>query len=294
MLRIILLIIGILIILGIAFDGWRRKRKRLKKTQSINQISHKSVDVDDKAEISDDDFFDPVVEMSAMPVNEQFSEPRLVKPESTELNAAEISEENILYLKEKFTASPKQSAPTPIEIEPVRTTEASANQSIPEKPAIKSQTIQSANQSMPKKAGEPPKAPQPTPEILTLTVMSLNARPFAGYDVIRALQECNLHHGEFDIYHRHKYRNGKGPLYFSIASVVKPGTINPRKVGELSTPGLALFMTLDNPKHDRTVFKQALATAHHLAKALGGVVCDNNRVPLREGTLQAYAEKLKL
>ena len=159
--------------------------------------------------------------------------------------------------------------------------------------------VKSANEILPKR--EPLKkrpiianvstAPS---SVMMLTVMSSNNQPFVGHDLLKTLNEANLHFGDYGIYHRHKYKNGKGPLYFSVASVVKPGMLDPQSVTENATPGLALFMKMDNPKHDRITFKQMLATAHELARALGGVVCDDKRVPLRDSTLKFYSEKLNL
>lgn len=284
MLRTILLIIGVLIILGIAFDGWRRKKRRLKltrKTQTIipeplateiNEAVIASVELSDEAILLEDG----------------------IKTAESETDVQARAENNIMHLADKFNAEPT-SGPIPVEIEPLQQTEDSANQTLPEKKSIKPEMIQSANQRIPKSvAPEKPKKEEAPINVISLTIMAMKSRPFAGYDIIRTLEDNNLHHGEFDIFHRHKYRNGKGPLYFSIASIVKPGTIDPRRVGELSTPGLALFMELDNPKHDRAVFKQALSTAHQIAKSLGGVVCDSQRVPLRESSLQSYAEKINL
>ena len=272
MLRTILLVIGVLIILGIAFDGWQRKQRRLK-------LAKKSQTIIPEAYVSDfAETLDPLPSIEADALLE-----------STE----EADSTNNLAHGNAKVNSEKTSGPTPVEIEPIDNLDVSANQVLPENKPISPSSIQSANQPLPKSIpAEEPEQAKPI-NVISLTIMAMNSRPFAGYDIIRSLEENNLHHGEFDIYHRHKYRNGKGPLYFSVASIVKPGTIDPRRVGELSTPGLALFMELDNPKHDRVVFKQALATAHQIAKSLGGVVCDQQRVPLRESSLQTYAEKIK-
>lgn len=282
MLRTILLIIGVLIILGIAFDGWRRKQRRLKLTRKTQTIVPEPI----ASTLNDAVDLAPSME-------ESNADDSMISAQSIELAEATSAQENIVHVEDKF--SPEvASGPTPVEIEPLQQTEASANQALPEKKSIKSDTIKSANQRMPKSMPAEKPKPEVPINVISLTIMAMKSRPFAGYDIIRTLEENNLHHGEFDIYHRHKYRNGKGPLYFSVASIVKPGTIDPRRVGELSTPGLALFMELDNPKHDRAVFKQALSTAHHIAKTLGGVVCDNKRVPLRESSLESYAEKINL
>jgi cell division protein ZipA len=128
----------------------------------------------------------------------------------------------------------------------------------------------------------------PDPNLIMLTVMSLDNKKFRGYDLVKALEENYLHFGQWSIYHRHKYRNGKGPRYFSVASVINPGTLNPERLADLSVPGLALFMPRDNPKHDRIIFRQMLLTAEDLAKRLVGVVCDAERTPLNETSLAKY------
>jgi cell division protein ZipA len=281
MLRTILLILGVLIILAIAYDGWRRKQKRLRRmqTRGVLDVQHDDETLFERHEqaaaqnIPEADF--PTVEIIDAPPEALFVKNKVIALEPEALK-------------------PKPKGSQPVEIETVAINE-SANEVI-DKP-IEPSKVRSANEVIPESVARKSKkvvAPVKPPNVISLTVMSVNSRPFAGYDVIHALEENYLHFGEFDIYHRHKYRNGKGPLYFSVACVTKPGTINPKKIGELSTPGLIIFMELDNPKHDRVVFKLVLATAHQLAKKLDGVVCDDRRVPLREGTLRVYAEKLKL
>ena len=293
-LRYILLIVGVLIILGIAFDGWRRKRRRLQQNarHTIEPTIQPTMGQEDSEEIV---LSPPSVVVTTSDVVETVAvyENKLTGPSTQDLEN-EIQEAPV-SLAEKSTSR----EPRSIEIETVSTDD-SANQTVSVVSSPRPETIISANEAIPKpKVTEKTevKTPQPkveTEEVITLTVMSINSRPFAGYDLIKALEENYLHYGEFGVYHRHKYKNGKGPLYFSIASVVKPGTLDPKNIGTLSTPGLALFMQRNNRKHDRIVFKQILATAHQLAKSLSGAVCDANRVPLHEATLQSYAEKLDL
>jgi cell division protein ZipA len=287
-LRTILLILGVLIILGIAFDGWRRKQRQRNVAQQKNIEPRLNLrDIDASAEF-------------------ERSEPSIAVLEPKQFFAeAEPLDEEIAdaYPPEEYT-SPIMSReerprdPYSVEIQTVDTVRP-ANDPALQKVSESASAVYSANQSLPKndnrdKKAAPVKAAPPQPEIMMLTVMSPTSTPFSGYDLVQALEANNLHFGEMDIYHRHKYKNGKGPLYFSVASAVSPGTLNRRSLGTLSTPALALFMQLDNAKYDRIVFKQMLATAHQLARALGGVVCDNKRVPLREATMQYYTEKLNL
>ena len=290
-LRIILLIVGVFIILGIAFDGWRRKRQRLQK--NILHTAEPTIHSSDKKQGS---------------VNiPQTNQAVTINPAAEENTVEQLSSpitKNAIQRPEKTTQKAPIPKSSPLEIETIQSRR-SANQAVTQHTAAPPPgPIFSANEAIPtSKMVEPVPAKQEiksesniadAAEMITLTVMSTNSRPFAGYDLVKALEGNYLHQGEFDIYHRHKYKNGKGPLYFSVASVIKPGTLDRKNLGTLSTPGLVLFMRLNNRKHDRIVFKQMLSTAHQLAKLLGGVVCDAKRIPLREATLQAYAEKLDL
>jgi len=292
MLRTILLIIGVIIILAIAIDGWRRKRRHAQFSRALDPMV-----VPKKQSTAPSTLIGNTTNETTVSPARTISSAPIEKTPSTsrqQLEFPELAESN------QFDEPVVEMAKAPsgdIEIKKVSTS-LSANDVAVARPSIRPEQIKSANQVLPaheRLDNNPAKKVEvKMPEVITLTVMSLNSKPFIGYDLINALEANNLHFGEMDIYHRHKYRNGKGPLYFSVASIVRPGTLDPKNLGVLSTPGLALFMQLDNPKHDRIIFKQMLATAHDLAKALNGIVCDERRVPLRESTIQGYNEKLNL
>lgn len=302
MLRTILLIIGVIIILAIAIDGWRRKRRHAQLSRALDPIvisKKTSIATSNIAShVPNETTVSPARTISATPMEKTPVTSRQ-QLEFPELDVSGHADEAISEMSEtvpEITTATNQES-RDIEIKKVNAPQ-SANDVTVSRPSIRPEQIKSANQVLPahERIDNNPakKVEVKMPDVITLTVMSINSKPFIGYDLINALEANNLHFGEMDIYHRHKYRNGKGPLYFSVASVVRPGTLDPKNLGVLSTPGLALFMQLDNPKHDRIIFKQMLATAHDLAKALNGVVCDERRVPLRESTIQGYNEKMNL
>ncbi len=288
-LRYILLVIGVLIILGIAFDGWRRKRRRLRMNaqETIEPKVPTPKRIPESEELPTIEEMVETTQPMVQEITDTEAEPDLEKEQVIAVANTKTSSSRSVQVNHELYNLEIETVSAPV----------SANQKVTQEGISHPKTIFSANEKIPAakpKVQESHKTIVETAEVITLTVMSINSRPFTGYDLLKALEENHLHYGEFGIYHRHKYKNGKGPLYFSVASVVKPGTLDPKSIGTLSTPGLALFMQLNNRKHDRIVFKQILATAHQLAKTLGGVVCDNKRVPLREATLQSYAEKIDL
>ena len=297
MLRTILLIIGVIIILAIAIDGWRRKRRHAQFSRAI-EPTIKFLAKSGSTTISAGEEIDTVSPARQLNVSltrrEQLELPEL----GSETMWASTASETVTVVEpvaEPLVITKRD--PRDIEIQTVSTS-ASANDISTPRATFRPEQVKSANQAFPTyerpENSAPKKVESKMPEVITLTVMSINSKPFIGYDLIRALEANNLHFGDMNIYHRHKYRNGKGPLYFSVASVTRPGTLDPKNLSVLSTPGLALFMQLDNPKHDRIIFKQMLSTAHDLAKVLNGAVCDDRRVPLRESTIQGYNEKLNL
>ena len=296
MLRTILLIIGVIIILAIAIDGWRRKRRHAQFSRAVDPIIKFSAK-SGSTTVSAGEVIDTVSPSRPLntPLNkrEQFELPLESETLSSSTPSATVT------VTESVAEAPVMTKrdPRDVEIQTV-STPASANDILTPRPTFRPEQVKSANQAFPTherpENSAPKKVESKMPEVITLTVMSINSKPFIGYDLIRALEANNLHFGDMNIYHRHKYRNGKGPLYFSVASVTRPGTLDPKNLSVLSTPGLALFMQLDNPKHDRIIFKQMLSTAHDLARALNGAVCDDRRVPLRESTIQGYNEKLNL
>jgi cell division protein ZipA len=253
-LRAILLIIGVIIIVGIAIDAIRRKRPgRAHRSDAVEPI------------INNGEQRDPPSHF-------------LLRRDGGADEGTEILEDNFIC-EPKVSPLLKSDDPSQITISSIDAP-ISANEIHLEKPIAAPEPIKSANEVLPENSREQKPKTMGNPRVMTLTVMSIDQKPFAGYDLVKALDECSLFHGEMSIYHRHKYRNGKGPLYFSVASVINPGTIDPTKLGNLSTPGLALFMELNNPKHDRITFKQMLVTAQELAEKLGGVVCDAEKLNL--------------
>jgi cell division protein ZipA len=299
MLRTILLIIGVVIILAIAIDGWRRKRRYVQFSRAVdptNKFTPKaSYEVDTVSSVRIVSTANPAVKPSTGTVS-SLEAPKTTATPATNTRQQLAFPELEISNNETAARDPKDLEIQTMSTSPSANDISSSRPSI--KPGVRPEQVKSANQAFPahERSDNNPrkKVEAKMPEVITLTVMSINSKPFIGYDLIRALEANNLHFGEMNIYHRHKYRNGKGPLYFSVASVTRPGTLDPKNLSVLSTPGLALFMQLDNPKHDRIIFKQMLATAHDLAKALNGAVCDDRRVPLRESTIQGYNEKLNL
>ncbi len=106
----------------------------------------------------------------------------------------------------------------------------------------------------------------------------------------QALGEQRLVFGERKIYHRLDH----GQTVFSVASLIKPGTLDPADAGALATPGLTLFMVLPGPTRPRLALQDMIATTRALAERLGAEVYDASRQPFDNDAQRVLANELDL
>jgi len=110
--------------------------------------------------------------------------------------------------------------------------------------------------------------------IFSLFVVAGQDTPFKGPELVQSLVEQGMRHGEMDIFHRHAQANGRGAVQFSLANAFEPGIFDLKKVDDLETRGLALFMTLPGPQKPMKAYDLMVKTAKGITKELGGYVLD--------------------
>lgn len=130
-------------------------------------------------------------------------------------------------------------------------------------------------------------------KIIVLHVHAGEGMCFTADGVHDALQQVGLRLGQHEIFHRHvETRRGEEPM-FSVASMVKPGTLDPSQPETLETPGLALFMQLPGPFDGLSGFEQMLETARRLADQLDGHLLDGKRCDLTAQSVEHIREDLR-
>jgi len=110
-------------------------------------------------------------------------------------------------------------------------------------------------------------------KIISLLIAERDGVPIDGPKLHQALQRQKLEYGARQIYHR-LYKN---EIVFSVASLLKPGILDPQLAKQLATPGLTLFMLLPGPQKPADAIRDMLLTAEALAKALNAEVYDGKR-----------------
>lgn len=120
-------------------------------------------------------------------------------------------------------------------------------------------------------------------------------RQFAGYEFLQTVLAAGLRFGEGQLFHRHQFSSGKGPVLCSLAAATAAGVFDLQNIGAFSVKGLCLFMhASQNPNIDAERFSIMLETARQLSEGLDAQLLDDQRLPLTDERLARYYNLLNI
>jgi len=125
--------------------------------------------------------------------------------------------------------------------------------------------------------------------IIVLHVMAAGEDWISGRDLRLALHSSGLSHGRLDIFH---YHGENGEPVFSVANIIEPGRFDPETMDDTSTPGVALFARLPGAWTATETFDRMVDTARELADRLDARALDARRSTLTRQTQQALRDEL--
>lgn len=123
-------------------------------------------------------------------------------------------------------------------------------------------------------------APRQPDEVIVLTLMATQGRPFRGTLLLKSLQDAGLRHGEMSIFHFTP--EGHRQALFSVANILEPGHFDLSEMVQMETPGIALFMQLPASLEGEAAWQLMRERAEQMATSLNGTLCDAQRRPLDE------------
>lgn len=274
-LRIILVIIGALIIVGLIIVD-RIKRKKMQESPYRRvMMSGESEELE-------------LPSMSATqeaPAHDELGELRI--DEEVDLQAVTEADEAPAIIAADYPQEPARVVLTD-----------SVMESEPEPVAVQEQpdsaTEQSPAQSAPETEPEPEQADEVEIEedpgmVLSLLVLAQKGEKFRGSQIKMAFKETGFVYGEMNIFHQ---MEGDEAI-ISIANVLEPGTFELAEISSLKTPGLVLFAQLPASCSGDELFSRWYRSARKLKAALGGRLTDMRQQPLGDDyidQLRAEAE----
>ena len=140
--------------------------------------------------------------------------------------------------------------------------------------------------------GQADKDLPPVEEVLVISVISRDEGGFKGPALLQNILESGLRFGEMDIFHRHESMAGNGEVLFSMANAVKPGIFDLDDIDHFSTRAVSFFLGLPGPRHPKQAFDVMVAAARKLAHELNGELKDDQRSVMTAQTIEHYRQRI--
>lgn len=278
-----LIVIGLIVIAGILFDGWRRMRGGKGKLRF--KLDRHFANQPDDGDDSNPELLGPsrVVEHQE-PLLDEEDLPKVSakdsrgkrrgEPRQGDLNLDDPAPNLLGPLDEEDFPNPLDEAPK-------------------EKPKSKDRKKDkervAANTAAPAAAAAPT---APVEEVLIINVISRDESGFKGPALLQNILESGLRYGEMDIFHRHESMAGNGEVLFSMANAVKPGTFDLDNIDQFSTRAVSFFLGLPGPRHPKQAFDVMIAAARKLAQELNGELKDEQRSVMTAQTIEHYRQRI--
>ncbi|EKT4521167.1 cell division protein ZipA [Pseudomonas putida] len=270
-----LIVIGVIVIAGILFDGWRRMRGGKGKLKFRLDRSYSNLPDDEgSAEV-----------LGPARVLETQKEPELDESDlpSVSAPAREREPKPAKAAKRGKRAGEPQQGDLNLAAEP-REPDLFADAD-DDYPADKRHNGAAAGSNTVKEL-------PPAEEVLVISVISRDEGGFKGPALLQNILESGLRFGEMDIFHRHESMAGHGEVLFSMANAVKPGVFDLDDIDHFSTRAVSFFLGLPGPRHPKQAFDVMVAAARKLAHELNGELKDDQRSVLTAQTIEHYRQRI--
>ncbi|WP_342649312.1 cell division protein ZipA [Pseudomonas sp. REB1044] len=274
-----LILIGIIVIAGILFDGWRRMRGGKGKLKFRLDRSYSNVaDDEGSAEV-----------LGPARVLDTHKEPELDETDLPSMSAPSREREREAKpakaaKRGKRAASDAPAADLKLSAEP-REPDLFAD----EGDDYSADTRRNSGFATSNNAA---KELPPVEEVLVISVISRDEGGFKGPALLQNILESGLRFGEMDIFHRHESMAGHGEVLFSMANAVKPGIFDLDDIDHFSTRAVSFFLGLPGPRHPKQAFDVMVAAARKLAHELDGELKDDQRSVLTAQTIEHYRQRI--
>ncbi|MCE1115870.1 MULTISPECIES: cell division protein ZipA [Pseudomonas] len=275
-----LILIGVIVIAGILFDGWRRMRGGKGKLKfRLDRSYANAQDEEGSAEV-----------LGPSRVLDTHKEPELDETDLPSLSAPARERER----EPKPAKQPKRGKRNNSEPQ-----QGDLNLAAEREPDLFADSDDdvvvdtgSRNNGAASSASTPARELPPMEEVLVISVISRDEGGFKGPALLQNILESGLRFGEMDIFHRHESMAGHGEVLFSMANAVKPGVFDLDDIDHFSTRAVSFFLGLPGPRHPKQAFDVMVAAARKLSHELNGELKDDQRSVLTAQTIEHYRQRI--
>lgn len=265
-----LIVIGIIVIAGILFDGWRRMRGGKGKLKFRLDRSFSNLPDDEEAS--------PPEVLGPARVLDTHKEPQLDEHDLPTMSAA----------RERPERAERESKRSKRKDEPQQ---GDLNLDVDGPSLFSARDEDFPSDKASQRITEDKDLP-PVEEVLVISVISRDPSGFKGPALLQNILESGLRFGEMDIFHRHESMAGNGEVLFSMANAVKPGIFDLDDIDHFSTRAVSFFLGLPGPRHPKQAFDVMVAAARKLAHELNGELKDDQRSVMTAQTIEHYRQRI--
>tara|TARA_R110001592_G_scaffold4318_15_gene24419 strand:+ start:40709 stop:41611 length:903 start_codon:yes stop_codon:yes gene_type:complete len=280
-----LIIIGLLVIAGILFDGWRRmggrSRIRFKLERNLQDLPEE--------EDSNELLGPPRILGREERERQEREEPGFADDMPILPEAADIRDAHTRRQPEQVGLDLDD--PVPVLLDPVAGNQPQDKSARKPKASGDKQDIGGASNRHGSDK-EPAPAPAQVHEVLVINVIARDEAGFAGSALLQSILESGLRHGDMDIFHRHESMSGNGDVLFSMANALKPGVFDLDEMDNDRVRAVSFFMGLPGPRHPKQALDLMIAAARKLSHELGGDLKDEQRSVLTAQTIEHYRQRI--
>ncbi|MFT2110290.1 cell division protein ZipA [Marinomonas sp. 2405UD68-3] len=130
-------------------------------------------------------------------------------------------------------------------------------------------------------------------EVIVINAFAPDNKPFEGVELLQLVLNCGMRYGEMDIFHRHEDGFDRGKVQFSMANAIEPGTFDIDSMGEKTFTGVSFFMGLPGPKNSMMAFDFMLETSQAIVRNLGGELKDERRNNMSEQSTAHSRQRIR-
>jgi cell division protein ZipA len=130
-------------------------------------------------------------------------------------------------------------------------------------------------------------------QVLVMHLMAPKGELLSGQQLQEAALSVGLRYGELKIFQRHLDADGSGEVLFSMANLVNPGTFDLKTIEQMTTPGVTLFMALDDIQDPVSAFDIMIESVDSMAAALSLSVLDETRSSMTRQTIDHYRQRAR-
>lgn len=289
-LRHILIVLAVVALAAILFDGWRRLRARSAAQAAPSAPARTPAAAPRRA--AEDDFNPELPSGGARVVRRERTAPALGNVGSVAQAPA-------------TPVAPAVPAPPPEPPRKIEQVDMFGDVEIPAAQPAPAREIRDSGQ-MPRRqppaspAGERPsraaaaekKPKRPTPEeVIVVHVMSGSER-LPGNRLMQAVLDCGMRWGEYHIFHRYENGAHDALAVFSMANAVEPGVFDIDTMENQSFVGVSFFLMLPGPANSRQALDMMVEAARRVARDTGGELRDEQHSVLTQQTIEHLRQRV--